>query len=311
LILIQERKRITSTVLGVMILFNLYSIFNLINTFRRDYNQDLSIFPLGLYIILFLVINSIIIISNVVVTKNLNSFRTNRITEKIQAFFYNFRDRLFMNDKSKDIITSIFYLFCLICGISFIHTLWHELGHAFSMVINGGYFGRVELDFYTYGSTFGAGVSFNLIQNSFMLLSGLLSEVSLGIFLLFFIRYRLKRRSKFNDLIFILVLLIFIVAGLGYFTIPLIFNLLSDSYLLVLTTNIPPLIIFLASFPFFVISLILAFRLLIKFYRTHFKPKRRFFFILFFSCLMYITFFTVFLIIDYYYISLRPLIVIS
>ena len=98
-------------------------------------------------------------------------------------------------------------MFSLIFGISYFHTLWHEFSHAISMVLNGGFFDRIELDFYSMGLThWGVGSSFNLIQLGIVYVSGLIGEIVLGIFLIFLLRFKLKDKNKLNDLLVIIII---------------------------------------------------------------------------------------------------------
>ena len=44
-VLIKEKKRLRLILLSIICVFNINIVFNIINTFRRDYNGDFSYFP--------------------------------------------------------------------------------------------------------------------------------------------------------------------------------------------------------------------------------------------------------------------------
>ncbi|MFX1297890.1 MAG: hypothetical protein ACFFD2_23965, partial [Promethearchaeota archaeon] len=128
-ILIKEKKRLRIILLSIICVFNIYISFNLINIFRRDYNRNLSIFPLGSYIAYLIVINAIFLSFSFLILLKFDTIKENRFINSIKSFFCKLKEKMFILKETTDIIISILLLFCLLYLVGFLNNYIHEFGH--------------------------------------------------------------------------------------------------------------------------------------------------------------------------------------
>lgn len=288
-VLIKEKKRLTFFFFGIICVFNLNITLNIINTLQRDYNGDLSKFPLINYGMYFIIVNLVFLSLSFLLLMKLDSFKENRFIRGAQNFFYKTKDNIFMYEKMNDKILSIFLLFCLFYLIGFLNLYIHEFGHAMANILVGTYYNEIRIPLYLQGWTAGGGIPADklfILKRTIILLGGLITECIFALFLLIFILHK-KNKSNFTWLLAIAISMLFLNRVALYFTFPQLVNIRSDSLALV-NIGYDPWIIFFIFFPFLIMTFVLTLKLISKFYKTSLKNNKKFLIIYFISLTSYI-----------------------
>ncbi|MFX0043469.1 MAG: M50 family metallopeptidase [Candidatus Hodarchaeota archaeon] len=298
-VLIKERNRIRLLFLGIICVFNLNIAFNIINTFRRDYNGDISLFPLINYIAYLIIVNAVFISLSFFLLIKLEAFKENSFIRSVQTFFYKARDNIFIYDKNTDILLSIFLLFCLFYIVGFLNLYIHEFGHAMADIFVGTYYQEIRINIYLQGWTSGGGIPADKLfypKRTVILLGGLIIECIFALFLLIII-LRKKVKSNFTWLLSIAISMLFLNRVALYFTFPQLVNIRSDSLALV-NIGYDPWILFFIFFPFLIITFIFTFKLISRFYKTSVKNNKKFLCVYFLGLTTYIVVLNILKLID-------------
>lgn len=300
-ILTRDKKRIGMQFLGLISLFNIYSVINLINIFRRDFNGDISIFPLFNYLAYLTIINAFFLSFSLLVLKKLDRFKENKITQKIDTFFFKINDNIFLNERGRDKLISIIIIFCLLYIVGSINLYIHEFGHGMAFILLGAYYRVIGININLQGWAAGSGFLFDdyyFIKYSIVYLSGLILEVIFAFSLLIII-FKKKEISNFMWLLSIVISMLFLNRVALYFTFPQLFNIPSDVSGLVFF-GFNPWVLFLIFLPFLIFTLAFTFRLMSRFYKSNLKRDKRFLKIYFLGLSIYIVVLVVLFIVDQY-----------
>ncbi|MGB5911386.1 MAG: M50 family metallopeptidase [Promethearchaeia archaeon] len=298
-VLIKEKKRLRIILLSIICVFNIYVSFNLINIFRRDYNGDLSIFPLSNYIAYLIIANLVFLSFSLLFLVKLDAFKENRFIIKVQSFFYKIKNNIFVLEKITDKLLSIFLLFCLFCVVGFLNLYIHEFGHAIADILVGTYYQEIRIPIYLQGWASGGGIpadEFFDFKLTVILLGGLITECIFALFSLIII-LRKKDKGNFTWILSIVISMLFLNRVALYFTFPQLVNIRSDSLALV-SIGYDPWILFFIFFPFLILTFVLTFKLMSRFYKTSLKRNKKFLSIYFLSLIIYIVVLNVLRLID-------------
>ncbi|MFW9970695.1 MAG: M50 family metallopeptidase [Candidatus Odinarchaeota archaeon] len=288
-ILIKEKKRVAFVFLGANCILNVNIILNIINTFRRDFNADLSIFPLTTYVSYLIITNIVFLSSSLILLVKLDTFKQNRFIYGIQSFFYKIKDKLFKFEKITDKILSVFLLVCLFYIIGFLNLYVHEFGHAIADILVGGYYREIRINLYLQGWTSGGGLPtdiFTPLRSTVISLGGLIVESIFAVFSLLII-LRKKEKSSFTWLLAIGFSILFLNRVMLYFTFPVLLNISSD-VLSLANMGFDPWILFFIFLPFLIITFAFTFILIARLYKTSLHRNRTFIYILFLGLTTYI-----------------------
>ncbi|MFX0020578.1 MAG: hypothetical protein ACFFAK_00870 [Promethearchaeota archaeon] len=288
-VLIKEKKRLRLILLRILCVFNIYISFNLINIFRRDYNGDLSIFPLSNYIAYIIIINAVFLSVSLLVLMKLDAVKENRFIISVQSFFCKLKKNIFMLEKATDKLLSILLLLCLLFIVGFLSIYIHEFGHAMADVLVGTYYKEIRI--YSFFQGWAAGHLlgtdvFLLLKANIISFGGLVAESLFASISLLFILQK-KEKNSFTWLLSIVISMLFLNRVLLYFTFPQFFNINSDVLSLV-NSGWDPWIVFFIFFPFLIVTLVLTLKLISGFYKTSLGSKKKFLIIYFFSLIIYI-----------------------
>jgi parallel beta-helix repeat protein len=309
--LINGRKRVCLLFSGTICVFNIYAIFSLINSFRRDYNRNLSFFPLNQSIYYLLLANVIFTVVALLLIKYLDEFKENRIVQKIQAFFNAARDNIFKIEKKTDIILSLLLLFCLFYIVGFLCLFIHEFGHAMIAILFDGYYHHIFINIYLQGGAADVLViqlsdELFFIKHTMHLLGGLIAESAFALVSLI-ILLKKKEKNKFGWLLSIAIIMLFFDRGALYFTFPQLINFSSDALSMVNILNYDPWVHFFIFLPFLLIAFYFTYRIMSKFYKITLNRDKRFIGVYFLGLTMYIVILVILGVIDRYIISFIPL----
>ena len=300
-VLIKEKKRVGLLFLGVLVVFNIYISLNIVNIFRRDYNGDFSIFPLSSYLAYIIIVNVVFFSVSLFLLVKLDLFKENRFILEVQSFFYKVKDNIFLLEKISDKILTIFLLFCLFYIVGALNLYIHEFGHAIADIFVGTYYTEIRINLYLQGWTAGGAIpadEFFTINRTVVLLGGLITECIFAFISLFFL-LRKKEKKNFTWLLSIVISMLFLNRVALYFTFPQLVNVRSDTLSMV-TMGYDPWILFFIFFPFLIMTFVLTFRLMSRFYKTSLKRHKKFLIIYFLSLTVYIVFLNVLVMIDEY-----------
>lgn len=298
-VLIKEKKRVGLLFLGIICVFNINISFNLINTFRRDYNGDFSIFPLSHCIVYLIIVNVVFLSFSLLLLMKLDAFKENRFIHGVQSFFYKVKDNISMFEKSTDKLISIFLLFCLFYIVGFLNLYIHEFGHAMADILVGAYYRETRINIYLQGWTSGGGwpgVEFTLLRSTITSLGGLITESIFALFSLIIILGK-KEKKNFTWLLSIVISMLFLNRVALYFTFPQLVNIRSD-VLALANIGFDPWMLFFIFFPFLIITFALTFKLMSRFYKTSLKSNKKFLIIYFLGLTTYIVVLVVLGVID-------------
>ncbi|MFX1494367.1 MAG: M50 family metallopeptidase, partial [Promethearchaeota archaeon] len=224
-VLIKEKKILRLILSSIICVFNIYISFNIINTFRRDYNGDLSIFPLLNYILYIIILNVVFILVSFLLLMKLSALEENRFIISVQSFFYKLKKNIFMLEKTTDKLLSIFLLFCLFYIVGFLNLFIHEFGHAMADVLVGTYYKEIRINLYLQGWASGyllGSDKFLLLKANIISLGGLVAECLFASISLFII-LRKKEKTGFAWLLSIVISMLFLNRVALYFTFPQFF----------------------------------------------------------------------------------------
>ena len=309
--LINGKKRVCLLFSGTICVFNIYAIFSLINSFRRDYNRNLSFFPLNQSIYYLLLTNVIFTVVALLLIKYLDEFKENRIVQKVQAFFNIAKDNIFKIEKRTDIILSLLLLFCLFYIVGFLSLFIHEFGHAMIAILFDGYYDHIIINVYLQGGAAGVidtqpGDELFFIKHTMYLLGGLIAESAFALVSII-ILLKKKEKNKFSWLLSIAIIMLFFDRVALYFTFPQLVNISSDSLSIVKTLNCDPWVLFFIFLPFLLVTFYFTYRMMSKFYEITLNRDKRFIGVYFLGLTIYIVILVIFGVIDRYIISFIPL----
>ncbi len=288
-VLIKEKKRLRLILLSILCVFNIYISFNLINIFRRDYNGDLSIFPLSNYIAYIIIINAVFLSVSLLILMKLDAVKENRFIISVQSFFCKLKKKIFILKETTDILISILLLFCLLYLVGFLNNYIHEFGHAMADVLVGTYYIEIRIHLFLQGWASGyllGSDEFLYLKANIISFGGLVAECLFASISLFII-LRKKDKSGFTWLLSIVISMLFLNRVALYFTFPQFLNINSDVLSLV-NTGWDPWILFFIFFPFLIVTFVLTLKLMSRFYKTSLGSKKKFLIIYFLSLTIYI-----------------------
>ncbi len=308
--LINGKKRVCLLFSGTICVFNIYAIFNLINSFRRDYNRNLSFFPLNQYVWYLLLTNVIFTVVVLLLIKYLYEFKENRIVQKVRSFFYVVRDNIFKIEKKIDIILSLLLLFCVFYIVGFLCLFIHEFGHVMITILFDGYYDHIFINIYFQG---GAVRFIDLqpsdplffVQYTVSLLGGLITESAFALVSLI-ILLKKKEKNKFGWLLSNAIIMLFFDRVALYFTFPQLVNITSDALSIVNILHYDPWVHFFIFLPFLLLAFYFTYRIISKFYKTTLNRDKRFIGVYFLGLTMYIVILVILGVIDRYIISFIP-----
>lgn len=298
-VLIKEKKRLRLLLLGIISVFNINISFNLINTFRRDYNGEFSIFPLSNYIAYLIIVNVVFLLFSFLLLLKLDAFKENRFILGVQSFFYKLKDNIFLLEKTTEKLLSIFLLICLFYIVGFLNLYIHEFGHAMADILVGTYYIEIRINIFLQGWTSGyllGSDTFLLLKATIISLAGLITECIFALFSLIII-LRKKEKNNFTWLLSIVISMLFLNRVALYFTFPQLLNISSDVLSLV-NIGCDPWILFFIFFPFLIMTFALTFKLMSRFYKTSLKSNKKFLSVYFLSLTTYIVVLVVLRLID-------------
>ncbi len=298
-VIINEKKRLRLLLLSILCVFNIYISFNLINIFRRDYNGDLSIFPLSNYIAYIIIINAVFLSFSLLLLMKLDAVKQNRFIISAQSFFCKLKKSIFMLEKTTDKLLSIFLLFCLFYVVGFINLYIHEFGHAMADVLVGTYYEEIRIYLFLQGWAAGhllGSDEFLLLKSNIISFGGLVAECLFASISLFII-LRKKEKNSFTWLLSIVISMLFLNRVALYFTFPQFLNINSDVLSLV-NTGWDPWMLFFIFFPFLIMTFALTLKLISRLYKTSLKSNKKFLIIYFLSLTTYIVVLNVLKLID-------------
>jgi len=239
----------------------------------------------------------------------LDSFKKIRFIRDVRSFFYKVRDNIFIFEKTTDKLMSIFLLFCLFYIVGFINLYIHEFGHAMADIFVGTYYQEIRINIYLQGWTSGGGIpadEFFFPKYTVISLGGLIVESIFALFSLIII-LRKKDKSNFTWLLSIAISMLFLNRVALYFTFPQLLNISSDSLALV-NIGYDPWFLFFIFFPFLIMTFVLTFKLMSRFYKTSLRGNKKFLSIYFLSLTTYIVVLVILGVIDEY---ITPLVFLS
>ena len=309
--LINGKKRVGVLFSGTICVFNIYAVFSLINTFRRDYNRNLSFFPLNQSISYLLLTNAIFTVVALLLIKYLDEFKENRIVQKVRSFFNRARDSIFKIEKRTDIILSLLLLFCVFYVVNFLSLFIHEFGHAMTTILFDGYYDHIFINIYLQGGTFSVVVAqpsdmLFFIKHTMVSLGGLIAESAFALVSLI-ILLKKKEKNKFGWFLSIAIIMLFLDRVALYFTFPQLVNFSSDVLSMVNVLNYDPWVLFFIFLPFLLVAFYFTYRITSKFYEISLNRDRRFIGVYFLGLAIYIVILVIFGVIDRYVISFIPL----
>jgi len=308
-VLIKDKKRVGLIFFGVLSMFNIYVIFNLVNIIRRDFNGNFSIFPLGSYLTYIITIDIVFLLFSFLVLLKFDLFRKNLFITRIQSFFYKFKKNIFKLDKFSNVLLSIFLLFCLFYVVGFLNLYIHEFGHAMAFILVGTYYKEIRIPFFFQGWASGyltGGDPFLNLKSIIVSFGGLVSECIFAVIILIIFLWK-KEKNNFTWLISIIVSMLFLNRVMLYFTFPQLLNIRSDVLSLVYA-GFDPWAIFFSFLPFLIISFLLTFKLISRLYKTSLKNNKKFVLIYFLSLIIYIVILNILAAIDEF---ITPLVYLS
>ena len=309
--LINGKKRVGLLFSGTICVFNIYAIFNLINSFRRDYNRNLSLFPLNQSIFYLLLTNVIFTVVVLLLIKYLDEFKENRIVQKVRAFFAIARDNIFKIEKKTDIIISLLLLFCVFYIVGFLSLFIHEFGHAMIAILFDSYYHHIFMNIYLQGGTFSVFViqpsdALFFVQYTMRLLGGLIAESAFALVSLI-ILLKKKEKNKFGWFLSIAIIMLFFDRVALYFTFPQLVNISSDTLSMVNILNYDPWVLFFIFLPFLLVAFYFTYRIMSKFYEISLNRDKRFIGVFFLGLAMYIAILVILGVIDRYITFFVPL----
>lgn len=308
-VLIKERKKVGLVLLGIICVLNIYYLFNIINSFRRDYNSNFSDFPLYNLIVYVITVNTAFLSVSLLLLIKLEVLKKNRIARSVQSFFIKIRNRIFILEKPSDKIISIFLLVCLFYIVGLINLYVHEFGHAIADIIVGTYYNEIRINFFLQGWTSGGEIllidPFFIQKRTVISLGGLFAECSFAFFLLITILWK-KEKNNFSWLLSIVISMLFLNRVALYFTFPHLLNISSDVLGLV-NLGYDPRYLFYIFFPFLIFTIFITSKLILKIYKTSLKRNKLFLGIYFLSLTVYIVFLVILSAINDYVIPLESL----
>ena len=308
--LINGKKRVCLLFTGTIGVFNIYAIFSLINSFRRDYNRNLSFFPLNQYVSYLLLTNAIFIVVALLLIKYLGEFKENRIVQKVQAFFNVARDNIFKIEKKTDIMVSLLLLFFMFYIVGFLCLFIHEFGHSMIAILFDGYYHSFFINIYLQGGAYTGMViqpsdPLFFVQHTVLLLGGLITESAFA-FVSLLILLKKKEKNKFSWLLSIAIMMLFFDRVALYFTFPQLVNFSSDVLAMVNRLNYDPWALFFIFLPFLLVAFYFTYRIISKFYETSLNRDKRFIGVYFLGLTIYIVILVILGVIDRYLISFIP-----
>ncbi|MFX0024356.1 MAG: M50 family metallopeptidase [Candidatus Hermodarchaeota archaeon] len=304
-ILIEEKKRVRLLFLGIICVFNIYVSFNIINTFRRDYTVDSSIFPFNSYIAYLIITNVVFLSLSILLLNKFESFKESPSITELQAYIHKFKRIIFKIKKKNDIMISILLIFCLFYIVGFINLFIHEFGHAIADILVGTYYSEIRINIYLQGWTAGGALpadTFFQLKRTVILLGGLITESTVAVLFLIIILKK-KEKNNFTWLSSIIISMLFLNRVALYFTFPQLVNISSDTLSMV-QIGYDPWILFFTFFPFLITTFVFTFKLISRFYKTSLKRNKRFIGIYFLSLTLYIVFLNILNLIDDFMIPL-------
>ena len=274
----------------IFTLITLYLIFGTINSLRRDYNQDLSLFPLFFHILILSIVIGLFLVSLFILAKRWDVLRDSKIITRIKTFVHKVNDTLFEVKKIK-VILSIVIIIGIIYGFNYLRAFIHEFGHAFFLVLSGGAYNRFEIQLYygggvTYFSSFYLVSSMPLINIILIYLGGILGEIIFGSVLLIYIYFIRNKRTKFDHFISTIILIVFFLQNLAYFSFTPFFGISSDASILIEYYNVPLPLIFFTFFPIFIIMTFIYLKIFYTLYKTGLKPQKGFIIVYFIGLIL-------------------------
>ena len=299
--LINGKKRVCLLFSGIICVFNIYAIFSLINSFRRDHNRNVSFFPLN-YVFYLLLTNVIFTVVALLLIKYLDEFKENRIIQKVQGFFNMARDNIFKIEKRTDIILSLLLLFCVFYIVGFLSVFIHEFGHAIIAILSDGYYHHIFINIYLQGGAASVIVTqpsdiLFLTEHTIHLLGGLITESAFALVSLI-ILLKKKEKNKFGWFLSIAIMMLFLDRVALYFTFPQLVNFPSDILAMVNRFNYNPWVLFFIFLPFLLVSFYFTYRLMAKFYETMLNRDKRFIGVYFLGLTIYIVILVILGVID-------------
>jgi parallel beta-helix repeat protein len=309
--LINGKKRVCLLFTGTIGVFNIYAIFSLINSFRRDYNRNLSFFPLNQSIYYLLLTNVIFTVVALLLIKYLDEFKENWIIQKVQAFFNIAKDNIFKIEKRTDIILSLLLLFCLFYIVGFLSLFIHEFGHAMIAILFDGYYHHIFINIYLQGGAADVIViqpsdELFFIKHTMHLLGGLIAESAFALVSII-ILLKKKEKNKFGWLLSIAIIMLFLDRVALYFTFPQLFNISSDTLSMVNILNYDPWVLFFIFLPFLLVTFYFTYRMMSEFYEITLNRDKRFIGVYFLGLTIYIVILVIFSVIDRYITPIIPL----
>jgi parallel beta-helix repeat protein len=308
--LINGKKRVCLLFSGTICVFNIYAIFSLINSIRRDYNRNLSLFPLNQYVWYLLLSNAIFTVVALLLIKYLDEFKENRIVQKVRSFFNIARDNIFKIEKKTDIIMSLLLLFCVFYLVNFLGVFIHEFGHAMIAILFDGYYHHIFINIYMQGGAADIIVMqpsdpLFFVQRTTHILGGLIAESAFALVSLI-ILLKKKEKNKFGWLLSIAIMMLFFDRVALYFTFPQLVNISSDVLSMVNILNYNPWVLFFIFLPFLLVAFYFTYRIMSKFYEITLNRDRRFIGVYFLGLTIYIVILVILGVIDGYIISFIP-----
>ncbi|MBY8991366.1 MAG: M50 family metallopeptidase [Candidatus Lokiarchaeota archaeon] len=292
MILIDKKKKALLITISLVVLHNCCAILSSINAYRRDYNYDINLFPLLNYLLYFILYNASLMFMITVYILNFKRFNENQIIRKAKNSLKRISSNFFKPKTTLQKVISIGLLLCFVYILGFLTTLVHEFGHSIARVLCGGYYEKIEINFFLGGRAYSAGGSYTTQYMILSNLSGLLAEVIVGS-VLFAIFLLIKRRNRFWTFSVLNVLTTLFIHGVGYFTIYSVLDTHSDARTLSNILNISPITVFWITLPFFIGIIIYSLIMLWKFYKNFFKPQI-FFPAFYFICILILYWYEIF-----------------
>ena len=292
MILIEKKKNALLIAVSLTLLHNFYAILSIINSFRRDYNYDITNFPLFSSLLYFIFYNAVLLTIIVVITLNFKLFNENQLVRKIRAILRKISSIFFNPETMLQKILSFILLLFFFYILAFLSTLIHEFGHGIAKIICGGYYDKININLFLGGAAYTVGGSYTTQCSILTFLAGLLAEIIFGLILLI-ILISMKTRNKFRKFSILNVLTAFLINGIGYFTIYSLLDTHSDARTLANILNIHPIAIFLITLPFLIGIISYSLFNLWKFYKNFFKPNK-FFPCIYFICIIILYWYKIF-----------------
>jgi len=224
----------------------------------------------------------------------LEVFKESSSITEIRAFINRLKRNIFKIKGRNDKIISILLLFSLFYIVGFINLFIHEFGHAIADILVGTYYSEIRINIYLQGWTAGGAIpadAFFQLKRTIVLLSGLITECIVALFLLIIILKK-QERNIFTWLLSIIISMLFLNRVTLYFTFPQLVNIRSDSLSLV-NIGYDPWILFFIFFPFLITTFAFTFKLMSRFYKTSLERDKRFIGVYFLSLIIYIVFLNV------------------